>query len=103
MLKYAKAGVLNVGYLESGPAGGTPVVLLHGFPYDVHAFDAVTPLLVSAGCRVITPYLRGYGPTRFLSGDTLRSGQQAVLALDLLALMDAQRHRRLGRDGGRLS
>ena len=89
MLQLVKAGVLNVGYLESGPAGGTPAVLLHGFPYDVHAYDAVTPLLVSAGCRVITPYLRGYGPTRFLSGDTLRSGQQAVLALDLLAFMDA--------------
>lgn len=89
MLKLVKVGVLNVGYLESGPTGGTPVVLLHGFPYDVHAYDAVTPLLVSAGCRVITPYLRGYGPTHFLSGDTLRSGQQAVLGLDLLAVMEA--------------
>ena len=64
-------------------------MLLHGFPYDVHAYDQVTPLLVSAGCRVITPYLRGYGPTRFLSPDTPRSGQQAVLAHDLVALMDA--------------
>ena len=88
MLKFAKAGVLNVGYIEMGSAGGTPVFLLHGFPYDVHVYDAVTPLLISQGCRVITPYLRGYGPTRFLSGDTPRSGQQAVLALDLLALMD---------------
>ncbi len=65
------------------------MVLLHGFPYDVHAYDAVTPILAAAGCRVITPYLRGYGPTRFLSAETLRSGQQAVLARDLLALMDA--------------
>jgi pimeloyl-ACP methyl ester carboxylesterase len=89
MLKFAKAGVLNVGYLEAGPADGTPVFLLHGFPYDVHAYDEVTPSLVSTGCRVITPYLRGYGPTRFLSGDTSRSGQQAVLALDLLALIEA--------------
>jgi pimeloyl-ACP methyl ester carboxylesterase len=68
---------------------GEPVVLLHGFPYDVHAYDAVTPLLVSQGCRVVTPYLRGYGPTTFLSANTLRSGQQAALAHDLLALMDA--------------
>lgn len=89
MPKFAKAGVLSVGYIETGPVDGTPVLLLHGFPYDVHTYDAVTPLLASAGCRVITPYLRGYGPTRFLSGDTPRSGQQAVLALDLLALMDA--------------
>jgi pimeloyl-ACP methyl ester carboxylesterase len=89
MLKFAKAGVLNVGYIEAGPEGGTPVILLHGFPYDVHAYDEVTPLLVSQGCRIITPYLRGYGPTRFLSANTPRSGQQAMLALDLLALMDA--------------
>lgn len=89
MLKRVNAGVLSVAYEDSGRADGKPVVLLHGFPYDVHAYDEVTPLLVSAGCRVITPYLRGYGPTRFLSGDTPRSGQQAVLAHDLLALMDA--------------
>jgi pimeloyl-ACP methyl ester carboxylesterase len=89
MLKQVEAGVLSVGYEESGPGDGAPVVLLHGFPYDAHAYDEVTPLLVAAGCRVIAPYLRGYGPTRFLSSDTPRSGQQAVLGHDLLALMDA--------------
>ncbi|MBT7760277.1 MAG: alpha/beta hydrolase [Rhodospirillaceae bacterium] len=89
MLKNISAGVLDVAYEESGEPNGTPVILLHGFPYDVRAFDAVTLQLVAAGCRVITPYLRGYGPTKFLAADTLRSGQQAVLGLDLLALMDA--------------
>jgi pimeloyl-ACP methyl ester carboxylesterase len=89
MLKHVAAGVLEVAYEEAGPADGTPVVLLHGFPYDVHAFDEVTPLLVVRGCRVIAPYLRGYGPTGFLSAHTPRSGQQAVLGHDLLALMDA--------------
>ncbi len=89
MLKQVEAGVLSVAYEESGPADGTPVVLLHGFPYDVRAYDEVTPLLVDAGCRVIAPYLRGYGSTRFLSPKTPRSGQQAVLGHDLLALMDA--------------
>jgi len=89
MLKRVNAGVLSIAYEDRGPASGKPVVLLHGFPYDVQAYDEVTPLLVSAGCRVVTPYLRGYGPTRFLSADTLRSGQQAVLAHDLLAFMDA--------------
>jgi pimeloyl-ACP methyl ester carboxylesterase len=89
MLKQIEAGVLSVGYEESGAANGTPVLLLHGFPYDVHAYDEVTPFLLAAGCRVIAPYLRGYGPTRFLSRDTPRSGQQAVLAHDLLAFMDA--------------
>ena len=88
MLKRVDAGVLGIAYVESGASNGTPVLLLHGFPYDIHAYDEVTPLLVSAGCRVITPYLRGYGPTRFLSPDTPRSGQQAVLAHDLLAFMD---------------
>ena len=88
-MKHIDAGVLDVAYDDQGPARGTPVVLLHGFPYDVRAFDAVIPPLVAAGCRVITPYLRGYGPTRFLSAATPRSGQQAVLAHDLLALMDA--------------
>ena len=87
-MKKLAAGDLSVAYEESGPTGGTPVFLLHGFPYDVRAYDEVTPLLVDAGCRVIAPYLRGYGPTRFLSSATLRSGQQAALALDLLALMD---------------
>jgi len=89
VLKRITAGVLEVAYEEAGAAGGTPVILLHGFPYDVHAFDAVTPLLVSQGLRVIVPYLRGYGPTRFLSVATPRSGQQAVLGHDLLALLDA--------------
>ncbi|MDH3286280.1 MAG: alpha/beta hydrolase [Betaproteobacteria bacterium] len=89
MLKQIEAGALRVAYEERGSPAGTPVVLLHGFPYDVRAYDEVTPLLVGQGFRVITPYLRGYGPTRFLSADTPRSGQQAVLAHDLLALMDA--------------
>lgn len=89
MMKRVEAGALSVAYEENGAASGRPVLLLHGFPYDVHAYDEVTPLLVSAGCRVIAPYLRGYGPTRFLSLDTPRSGQQAVLAHDLLAFMDA--------------
>jgi len=87
VMKRVRAGDLDVAYEENG--NGTPVVLLHGFPYDVHAYDEVTPILAAAGCHVIVPYLRGYGPTRFLSPDTLRSGQQAVLAHDLLALMDA--------------
>lgn len=91
MFKQIQAGVLDFGYLDSGPASGKPVILLHGFPYDVHAYDEVTPLLISQGCRVVTPYLRGYGPTRFLSDATLRSGQQAALGHDLIALMDALR------------
>ncbi len=89
MLKHVNAGVLSVAYQEGGPPSGTPVLLLHGFPYDVHAYDEVSPLLVSAGCRIIAPYLRGHGPTRFLSARTPRSGQQAALAHDLLAFMDA--------------
>lgn len=89
MLKRIEAGVLDIAYLEDGPADGPPAILLHGFPYDVHAYDEVTPRLVAAGHRVVVPYLRGYGPTRFLSADTLRSGQQAALGHDLLALMDA--------------
>ncbi|AMO99129.1 alpha/beta hydrolase fold family protein [Collimonas arenae] len=89
MLKQIEAGVLDVAYEENGAADGKPVLLLHGFPYDIHAYDGLTPLLVAAGCRVIAPYLRGFGPTRFLSTVTPRSGQQAVLAHDLLALMDA--------------
>src|ERR1700761_6208860 len=88
-IKHIDAGVLNVGYLEMGPASGWPVVLLHGFPYDIHAYDEVTPLLTAQGARVIVPYLRGYGPTRFLSSTTMRSGQQGALAADLLALLDA--------------
>src|SRR4051812_32819414 len=88
-LKHINAGVLNVAYDEQGDPNGTPVFLLHGFPYDVHSYDSVSPRLAAAGCRVITPYLRGYGPTSFLSPATPRSGQQAVLAHDLLALLDA--------------
>lgn len=83
------AGVLNIGYLETGPYGGPPVFLLHGWPYDVHAFAEVAPMLASAGYRVIVPHLRGYGTTRFRSADTPRNGQQAVLAVDIIALMDA--------------
>jgi pimeloyl-ACP methyl ester carboxylesterase len=88
-LKQVDAGLLNVGYAEAGPIGGSPVVLLHGWPYDIHSYVDVAPLLASAGYRVIVPYLRGYGTTRFLSGETLRNGQQSVLALDVIALMDA--------------
>lgn len=88
-MKKIDAGVLNVAYLESGPADGPVVVLLHGFPYDVRAYDEVAQRLVDAGCRCIVPYLRGYGPTRFLEASTLRSGEQAALGADLLALLDA--------------
>ena len=88
-MKTIVAGVLEVAYLEVGPANGAPVILLHGFPYDVHAYDDVAARLAAAGRRGIVPYLRGYGPTRFLSADTPRSGQQAALGADLLALMDA--------------
>jgi pimeloyl-ACP methyl ester carboxylesterase len=88
-LKQIDAGVLNVGYAEVGAAGGPAVVLLHGWPYDIHSFADVAPLLASAGYRVIVPYLRGYGTTRFLSGETLRNGQQSVVAFDVIALMDA--------------
>jgi pimeloyl-ACP methyl ester carboxylesterase len=88
-LKQIDAGVLNVGYAEAGPANGPVVLLLHGWPYDIHAFVDVAPLLASAGYRVIVPYLRGYGTTRFLSKDTLRNGQQSVVAVDAIALMDA--------------
>jgi pimeloyl-ACP methyl ester carboxylesterase len=90
-LKQTNAGVLNVGYAEAGPADGPVVILLHGWPYDIHSYVDVAPLLVSAGYRVIVPYLRGYGTTRFLSNETLRNGQQAVVAVDIIALMDALR------------
>lgn len=83
------AGVLSVAYREYGPRHGWPCVLGHGFPYDVLAYEAVAPQLADAGARVIVPYLRGYGPTRFLSASTLRSGEQAALGADLLALLDA--------------
>jgi pimeloyl-ACP methyl ester carboxylesterase len=82
-------GTLAVGYEEHGPPDGPPVILLHGFPDDIHAWDAVTPGLVESGCRVFTPFLRGYGPTRFLDPATPRSGQQAALGADLRAFMDA--------------
>src|SRR5947207_13285448 len=88
-LKQIDAGVLNVGYAEAGPANGPPVILLHGWPYDIYSFVDVTPLLASAGYRVIVPYLRGYRTTRFLSNDTFRNAQQAAVALDIIALMDA--------------
>jgi pimeloyl-ACP methyl ester carboxylesterase len=87
-LKQSNAGLLNVGYAEAGPANGPPVILLHGWPYDIHSFVDVAPLLASAGYRVIVPYLRGYGTTRFLSSETFRNGQQSVVALDVIALMD---------------
>ena len=88
-MKHVVAGVLDVAYLELGPADGTPVILLHGFPYDVHSYDAVSEQLAAAGWRCIVPYLRGYGPTAFLEAATPRSGQQAALGADLLALMNA--------------
>jgi pimeloyl-ACP methyl ester carboxylesterase len=93
-LRQVRTRTLEVAYEESGPAGGPPVVLLHGFPYDVRCYDAMLPALVRAGCRCIVPHLRGYGPTRFLSADTPRSGQQAALADDLLQLLDALELRR---------
>ena len=83
------AGVLNVGYAEAGPADGRPVILLHGWPYDIHSYADVALLLASAGYRVIIPYLRGYGATRFRSSETVRNGQQSVFAVDIIALMDA--------------
>jgi pimeloyl-ACP methyl ester carboxylesterase len=89
VLKRVRTGTLEIAYEESGPGEGTPVLLMHGFPYDVRAYDDVVPSLIAAGCRVIVPYLRGYGPTRFLSADTPRSGQQAALGKDLLDLLDA--------------
>jgi pimeloyl-ACP methyl ester carboxylesterase len=88
-LKKIRAGVLEIAYAESGPAEGPPVFLMHGFPYDIQAYSEVAPILSKAGCRVIVPYLRGYGPTRFLNQETPRSGEQAALGADLLALMDA--------------
>ena len=88
-LKQIDAGLLNVGYAEAGPADGHDVVLLHGWPYDIHSYVDVAPLLAAAGYRVIVPYLRGYGTTRFLSDETFRNGQQSVVAVDIVALMDA--------------
>jgi pimeloyl-ACP methyl ester carboxylesterase len=88
-LKRIDAGLLSVGYAEAGPPDSPAVILLHGWPYDIHSYVAVTPLLASAGYRVIVPYLRGYGTTRFLSAATFRNGQQSVLAVDVVACMDA--------------
>lgn len=88
-LKQIDAGVLSIGYAEAGPADGPVVVLLHGWPYDIYAFVDVVPLLAQAGFRVIAPWLRGYGTTRFISADTPRNGQQGALATDVIALMDA--------------
>jgi pimeloyl-ACP methyl ester carboxylesterase len=88
-LKQVDAGVLNIGYAEAGPGNGPAVVLLHGWPYDIHSFVDVAPLLAAAGYRVLVPYVRGYGTTRFLSTETLRNGQPSAVALDTVAFMDA--------------
>jgi pimeloyl-ACP methyl ester carboxylesterase len=88
-LMQIEAGLLNVGYAEAGPADGQPVLLLHGWPYDIHTYVDVAPLLAAQGYRVIVPYLRGYGTTRFLRDDTVRNGQQSVVAVDAVALLDA--------------
>ena len=88
-LKQIDAGLLNVGYAEDGPSDGPPVILLHGWPYDIYSFVDVAPLLASKGYRVIVPYLRGYGTTTFLSSETIRNAQQSAVGLDIIALMDA--------------
>lgn len=88
-IKHARTSVLDIAYEETGPADGVPVFLMHGFPYDPRSYDQVVPLLTAQGCRTIVPYLRGYGPTRFLSADTTRSGEQAALGNDLRELIDA--------------
>jgi pimeloyl-ACP methyl ester carboxylesterase len=88
-VKQIDAGLLNVGYIDAGPDDGPAVLLLHGWPYDVHSYHEVTPRLARAGFRVIVPYLRGYGTTCFLSDDTVRNGEQVVLAIDAIALLDA--------------
>ena len=88
-LKQIDAGLLNVGYAEAGPLNGPPVILLHGWPYDIHSFVDVAPVLAAKGYRVVVPHLRGYGSTRFLSNETFRNGQPSVVAVDIIALMDA--------------
>src|SRR5919109_288286 len=88
-LKRVRTDLLEVACLEHGPSAGPPVILLHGFPYDVRAYDDVAPAMAEDGCRVLVPYLRGYGPTRFLSAATPRSGEQAALGHDLLKFMDS--------------
>ena len=90
-LHHVHAGALDIGFHAAGPADGPPVLLMHGFPYDVHAYAEVAPALAAQGCRVVVPYLRGFGPTRFLNQDTPRSGEQAALGHDLKQLMDALR------------
>ena len=87
-IRQLRAGVLDVGYVDAGPRKGTPIVLFHGWPYDIHAFIDVVPMLVAAGYRVVVPHLRGYGSTRFLSPDTLRNGQQASFTADAVAFLD---------------
>src|SRR5450759_4952515 len=88
-LRHVEAGVLDVAYYEEGPSDGPVVMLLHGFPYDIHSYVDVAPQLAARGCRAIVPYLRGYGPTRFRDPATPRSGEQAAIGADLIALMDA--------------
>ena len=92
-MKSIRAGVLDIGYLDSGPIDGPPVILLHGFPYDARAYDAVSEQLASQGFRCLAPFLRGFGPTHFLSSGTMRSGQQAALAADLNGLHGRALHR----------
>jgi pimeloyl-ACP methyl ester carboxylesterase len=89
LVRQIHAGVLDIGYVQAGPADGPAVILLHGWPYDIHTYVEVAPILASVGYRVIVPYLRGYGSTRFISSQTLRNGQQSAIALDVIALMDA--------------
>lgn len=93
LVKQIDAGPINVGYVEDGPADGSVAVLLHGWPYDIHSYVDVVPLPAAAGYRTIVPYLRGFGTTRFLSNDTFRNGEQAALALDVIALMEPSRSR----------
>jgi pimeloyl-ACP methyl ester carboxylesterase len=102
-MKQINAGLLNVGYAEAGPSDGPPVVLLHGWPYDIHSYVDVAPLLASQGYRVIVPYVRGCGTTRFLSSATFRNGQQSIVAVDVVDLMDALKIEKAivaGYDGG---
>lgn len=88
-IKQIKSGVLDIGYYEVGPSDGSPVLLLHGYPYSIDSYVEVAPMLAARGCRVIVPYLRGHGSTRFLDSETPRSGQQAAIGVDVIALMDA--------------